>query len=147
MVATSKPLSRQAYLLLDLAEEGPTGEPVVKLSHTTIAHLLGARRHSVTRVVNDLARRGLVDSRYGHTVLLDLVGLSRVMGSEPLREAGVDGAPDAELSRRPSTAVAARDSELIEASAVVALNPPGQDRSGPARRTVAPTMRWRTSRS
>ncbi len=72
VVVTSKPLIGQvAYLLLDLAEDGPTGEPVVKLSHTTIAHLLGARRQSVTRVVGDLKRQGLVDSRYGHTVLLD----------------------------------------------------------------------------
>ncbi len=85
VVVTSKPLIGQvAYLLLDLAEDGPTGEPVVKLSHTTIAHLLGARRQSVTRVVGDLKRQGLVDSRYGHTVLLDPDGLHRVMGSEPL---------------------------------------------------------------
>jgi CRP-like cAMP-binding protein len=85
VVVTSKPLVGQvAYLLLDLAEDGPTGEPVVKLSHTTIAHLLGARRQSVTRVVGDLKRQGLVDSRYGHTVLLDPDGLHRVMGSEPL---------------------------------------------------------------
>ncbi len=85
VVVTSKPLIGQvAYLLLDLAEDGPTGEPVVKLSHTTIAHLLGARRQSVTRVVGDLKRQRLVDSRYGHTVLLDPDGLHRVMGSEPL---------------------------------------------------------------
>ena len=85
VVVTSKPLIGQvAYLLLDLAEDGPGGEPVVKLSHTTIAHLLGARRQSVTRVVGDLKRRGLVDSRYGHTVLRDLAGLRKVMGSEPL---------------------------------------------------------------
>jgi CRP-like cAMP-binding protein len=85
VVVTSKPLVGQvAYLLLDLAEDGPGGEPVVKLSHTTIAHLLGARRQSVTRVFGDLKRRGLVESRYGFTLLLDLDGLRRVMGSEPL---------------------------------------------------------------
>ena len=85
VVVTSKPLVGQvAYLLLDLAEEGPAGELVVKLSHTTIAHLLGARRQSVTRVVGELKRRQLIDARYGHTVILDLDGLREVMGSEPL---------------------------------------------------------------
>jgi CRP-like cAMP-binding protein len=85
VVVTSKPLAGQvAYLLLDLLEPGPDGDTVVKLSHTTIAHLLGARRQSVTRVMGELKRRGLVESRYGHTVLLDLDGLRAVMGSEPL---------------------------------------------------------------
>ena len=85
VVVTSKPLIGQvAYLLLSLAEDGPAGVPVVKLSHTTMAHLLGARRQSITRVVGDLKRRGLVDARYGHTVLKDRDGLRSVMGSEPL---------------------------------------------------------------
>lgn len=85
VVVTSKPLIGQvAYLLLDLSEDGPAGEPVVKLSHTTMAHLIGARRQSVTRVVADLKQRGLVEARYGHTVILDKEGLREVMGSEPL---------------------------------------------------------------
>lgn len=85
VVVTSKPLIGQvAFLLLDLAEDGPSNEPVVKLSHTTLAHLLGARRQSVTRVVGELKRRGLIESRYGQTILLDPAGLRDVMGSEPL---------------------------------------------------------------
>jgi len=85
VVVSSKPLVGQvAFLLLDLVEAGPAGEPLVKLSHTTMAHLLGARRQSITRVVGGLKRRGLVASRYGHTVLLDVPGLREVMGSEPL---------------------------------------------------------------
>jgi CRP-like cAMP-binding protein len=85
VVVTSKPLLGQvAYLLLDFAEDAGASAPVVKLSHTTIAHLLGARRQSVTRVVAELKRRGLVDARYGHTVLLDVEGLREVMGSAPL---------------------------------------------------------------
>jgi CRP-like cAMP-binding protein len=85
VVVTTKPLVAQvAYLLLDLAEDGPAGDRVVKLSHTTIAHLLGARRQSVTRVFADLKHRGLVETRYGHTVLQDEDGLREVMGSEPL---------------------------------------------------------------
>lgn len=85
VVVTSKPLvSQVAYLLLDLAEDGPAGDQVVRLSHTTIAHLLGARRQSVTRVVGQLKGHGLVDSRYGYTVIRDPGGLREVMGSEPL---------------------------------------------------------------
>jgi CRP-like cAMP-binding protein len=85
VVVTSKPLIAQvAYLLLDLVESGTAGEPVVKLSHTTMAHLLGARRQSVTRVVGELKRRGMVEPRYGHTRLLDVEGLREVMGLEPL---------------------------------------------------------------
>jgi CRP-like cAMP-binding protein len=84
VVVTSKPLIGQvAYLLLDLAEDRQSGDRVVRLSHT-IAHLLGARRQSVTRVVSELRRRGLVDSRYAHTVIRDAAGLREVMGSEPL---------------------------------------------------------------
>ena len=85
VVVTSKPLMGQvAYLLLDLAEDGPAGQPVVTLSHTTIAHLLGARRQSVTRVLGELKRRGLVSSGYGRTVICDSAGLREVMGTEPL---------------------------------------------------------------
>ena len=85
VVVTSKPLIAQvAYLLLTLAEEGTDGECVVKLSHTTLAHLLGARRQSVTRVAGELKRLGLIEPRYGHTVVLDVDGLRAVMGAEPL---------------------------------------------------------------
>lgn len=85
VVVTSKPLLAQvAYLLLELAEDGPAGDRVVRLSHTTLAHLLGARRQSVTRVVGQLKRGGLVESRYGHTLIRDPDGLRAVMGSEPL---------------------------------------------------------------
>jgi CRP-like cAMP-binding protein len=85
VVVTTKPLIAQvAHLLLDLAEDDVPGEPVLKLSHTTIAHLLGARRQSITRAIGELKRRGLVESRYGSTVLLDVDGLRAVMGGGPL---------------------------------------------------------------
>jgi CRP-like cAMP-binding protein len=84
VVVTSKPLiSQVAYLLLDLAEE-VSGQRVVRLSHTTLAHLLGARRQSVTRVITQLRQRGLVTSRYGATLLVDEDGLREVMGGDPL---------------------------------------------------------------
>jgi CRP-like cAMP-binding protein len=44
---------------------------VVTSSRTTIAYLLGARRQSVTRVLGELKRRGLVSSGYGRTVIHD----------------------------------------------------------------------------
>ncbi len=85
VVVTSRPLIAQvAYLLLDL-QEGDVGERrVARLSHTTIAHLLGSRRQSVTRVVRELRDRGLIQTGYGVVELLDLDGLAAVMGSDPL---------------------------------------------------------------
>jgi len=38
----------------------------------------------VTRVVAELKRCGLIEARYGHTLILDADGLRRVMGSAPL---------------------------------------------------------------
>jgi len=85
VVVTSRPLIAQvAYLLLDL-KEGDVGERcVARLSHTTIAHLLGARRQSVTRVVRELRDGGLIQTGYGVVELLDLDGLAAVMGPDPL---------------------------------------------------------------
>jgi len=57
---------------------------VVRLSHTTISHLLGARRQSVTRVIAQLRLRGLVETSYGSTELLGEDGLRDVMGRDPL---------------------------------------------------------------
>ena len=85
VVVTSKPLVGQvAYLLLDLAEPDAQGRSVVRLSHTTISQLLGARRQSVTRVIAQLRQQRLVETAYGATVLLDQDGLREVMGREPL---------------------------------------------------------------
>ena len=85
VVVTSKPLIGQvAYLLLDLAEVDNSGRCVVRLSHTTMADLLGARRQSVTRVMAELRRQRLISTRYGLTVLEDPDGLQAVMGREPL---------------------------------------------------------------
>ena len=85
VVVTSKPLvSQVAYLLLDLAESGAGHQRVVRLSHTTMPHLLGARRQSITRVIAQLRQSGLVSTAYGSTVLLDEGGLRAVMGTDPL---------------------------------------------------------------
>jgi CRP-like cAMP-binding protein len=85
VVVTSRPLIAQvAYLLLDQAEPRDDGHRVVHLSHLTMAHLLGARRQSVTRVLAQLRGRGLVSTRYGVTVLEDEGALRQIMGRQPL---------------------------------------------------------------
>jgi CRP-like cAMP-binding protein len=85
VLVTSRPLIAQvAYLLLDQAEPEADGHRVVHLSHLTMAHLLGARRQSVTRVLAELRGRGLVSTRYGVTVLEDEVALRQAMGRQPL---------------------------------------------------------------
>jgi len=85
VVVTSKPLIAQvAYLLLELQEVQGAGPPTVRLSHNTLAQLLGARRQSVTRVLGELRDRELILSHYGATVLRDPGGLRVIMGSEPL---------------------------------------------------------------
>ena len=85
VVVTTRPLVAQvAYVLLDLAERDADGGSVVRVSHTTIAHLIGARRQSVTRVLGELRERGLVETRYATTVIVDEPGLRTVRGDEPL---------------------------------------------------------------
>ena len=52
----------------------------VRMPHQTIAHLLGARRQSVSRVLGQLRREGLVQSRYGSVELTDLQGVAALAG-------------------------------------------------------------------
>jgi CRP-like cAMP-binding protein len=85
VIVTSRPLVAQvAYLLLELGASDATGQCVVRLSHLTMAQLLGARRQSVTRVLAELRRQGMVSTNYGTTVLKDKARLRQVMGSAPL---------------------------------------------------------------
>ncbi len=85
VVVTSKPLiAHVAYLLLDLAEVDSNGQCIVRLSHTTLANLLGARRQSVTRVMAQLRQQGLISTRYGVTKVEEADGLREVMGPDPL---------------------------------------------------------------
>jgi CRP-like cAMP-binding protein len=91
VVITCKPLIAQvAYLLITMCETDAAGQPVARLSHGTIAHLLGARRQSVSRVIAELRERGLIETRYGVTLLLDPPGLRTLMGDDPLPSAADD---------------------------------------------------------
>lgn len=85
VIVTTRPLIAQvAFVLLELAELDPDGGSVMRVSHTTVAHLIGARRQSVTRVLGELRERGLVATRYGTTAIVDEPGLRAVVGDEPL---------------------------------------------------------------
>jgi CRP-like cAMP-binding protein len=77
----TKDLTMQvALLLLDEREQGSGDTWVVRLSHGTIAQLLGVRRQSVSRVLATLRSDGLVTSGYRTIVLRDLAGLAKVAG-------------------------------------------------------------------
>jgi CRP-like cAMP-binding protein len=85
VMVQSRPLiSQVAYLLLDLAHRDDGKLPRVHLSQATMAQLLGARRQSVTRVLSELRERGLIESGYGTTDIVDEPGLRAVMGPPPL---------------------------------------------------------------
>ncbi len=78
----TKDLSAQiATVLLDnrVREDGVW---MVQMPHQTIAHLLGARRQSVSRVLGHMRRDGLVQSRYGSVEILDLQGIAALAGEE-----------------------------------------------------------------
>lgn len=79
-VLTSDLTSQVAFLLLEHAEPGSGGKPVVRLSHEVIAHLLGARRQSVSRVIAQLRERGLLSTAYREIVVDDADGLQVVAG-------------------------------------------------------------------
>jgi CRP-like cAMP-binding protein len=55
---------------------------VVGMPHQTIANLLGARRQSVSRVLGQMRREGLVRSRYGSVEILDLDGIAELAGDD-----------------------------------------------------------------
>jgi CRP-like cAMP-binding protein len=85
VVVMTRPLIAQlAYVLLDLAERGPAGDSVVRLSHSTLAQLVGARRQSVTRAIGELRDQGLIETRYGVIDIIDDGGLRQVIGTDPL---------------------------------------------------------------
>ena len=79
-ILSSDLTAQVAFLLLEHAEPGDGGPPVVHLTHDVIAQLLGARRQSVSRVIAELRERGLVATAYRHAVLLDTDGLQDIAG-------------------------------------------------------------------
>jgi CRP/FNR family cyclic AMP-dependent transcriptional regulator len=80
-----RPLAGQlAVILSTLARRfGPD----ITLTHEELAHMVGAQRETVTRVLAHFARRGWIDSRYGRILVRDLAGLTEETGESPLSPA------------------------------------------------------------
>lgn len=79
-ILSSDLTAQVAFLLLEHAERGPTGEPEVHLTHEVMAQLVGARRQSVSRVVAGLREQGLLTTEYRHIVLHDIDALQDIAG-------------------------------------------------------------------
>jgi CRP-like cAMP-binding protein len=72
MVYRSVP-ARIAAVLLRLCQ-GQNGE-VVSITHQELGDMIGALRESVTKVLDDFQRAGLVELGRGRVILRDVVGL------------------------------------------------------------------------
>ena len=61
--------------LLLLHDRSPSGRLV--LTQQAVAHMLGVRRESVTKISGELRRDGLIDYRRGHIAILDRPGIEQ----------------------------------------------------------------------
>lgn len=66
----------------------------VALTHEDLAHMVGTKRETVSRVLSDFHRRGWVESGYRHIRIVDAAGLAAYV------EAGADDGPE-DLPVRP----------------------------------------------
>ena len=66
---------RVASKLVEVAREGPDGGPVVRLSQTDMAMLLGVSRQAINRQLKQFEDAGLVRIKYGGVALRNLAGL------------------------------------------------------------------------
>ena len=78
-----------ASVLLDERDHDSSGGWVVRMSHSTLAGMLGARRQSVSRSLARLRSAGIVTLGYRQIHLHDLEELATVAGEE-IAEAGQD---------------------------------------------------------
>lgn len=77
--------ARIAAELLDLqdttlASRNDNGHAVVHITHDDLAAAVGSVRETVTKVIGELSREGLIDAGYGKIALLDIAGLRAVAG-------------------------------------------------------------------
>jgi CRP-like cAMP-binding protein len=79
-----------ASVLLDERDHDPADGWVVRLSHSTLAGMLGARRQSVSRALARFRKAGLVSGGYRLIRLRDLGELAVVAGEEPPADAAGD---------------------------------------------------------
>ncbi|MEE8602771.1 Crp/Fnr family transcriptional regulator [Euzebya tangerina] len=82
----TKDLAAQIATILWEFRKEEEGVWRVRMPHQTIAHLLGARRQSVSRVLGQLRREGLVQSRYGSVELTDLQGIASLAGMKTVED-------------------------------------------------------------
>jgi len=72
---------RVARLLLDLADEGGGPRITRRLTHHTIAQMIGSSRETVSRAMRELVDRGLIDVTRREISIRDRDGLSSLAGS------------------------------------------------------------------
>lgn len=72
------PRQRLAARLMLLAQRGGRTEPVLKLSQSALAEMLGFTRKTVNAYLGRMAADGLVEVGYGRIVIKDLAGVQRV---------------------------------------------------------------------
>lgn len=68
--------ARVAALLLYYARQNDTSD--VRLTHEELAQMLGTRRETVTRILNDLQDRHLIEQHRGRIALLDVERLKKI---------------------------------------------------------------------
>lgn len=71
---------RVARLLLDLADESGGPRITRKLTHHTIAQMIGSSRETVSRAMRELVERGLIDVTRREITIRDREGLSSLAG-------------------------------------------------------------------
>jgi len=72
---------RVARLLLDLADEGGGPRITRRLTHHTIAQMIGSSRETVSRAMRELVDRGLIEVTRREISIRDRDGLSALAGS------------------------------------------------------------------
>lgn len=91
MLARMDLSGRVAAMLLDARELEPDGRVVVKLSHTELATLVGAKRPSVSRQLTGLRDDAIIETGYRHVEIIDEARLRERAGVQPGFDPCTDG--------------------------------------------------------
>ncbi len=75
--------ARIAASILELSETAlgslrPDGQKQIQATHDELAAAVGSVRETVTKVIGELAREGVIDSGYGKIILRDETGLMKI---------------------------------------------------------------------
>jgi CRP/FNR family transcriptional regulator, cyclic AMP receptor protein len=74
---------RIARHLLALAVRTPDNRTIVRITHHGLARATGAVRESVTRILGEFRRKGIIDTATGYVIVLEPARLVRVAEGEP----------------------------------------------------------------